>query len=266
MCLLKDISWCHQCADDFQLPYANGKYFPAADRSRVQAKEHRNIMQVCPHILNGIDEECCELMCRYGNISTLLVCMAHLSWRSNVYGKQKMACLWLPWVAFQAKHKKQAKRMGTRNWCTFHFFYHCNSLPGSPTCTWSAIGKTAPLLWMKMLLFTWTTSSWSLTTIFSVLWHLPWQVEERLSSIMKGATSPKWSGACRTVPGLHNTFSMPWERNCNTCNVLYFLCRRLGNDKHYNANFFEAGHHKTKLFCTGTSRKRHNGELTITST
>ena len=46
------------CAEDFQLPiYASGgkKYFP--DHTQIQAKEHRNVMQVLPHILNGIDDE-----------------------------------------------------------------------------------------------------------------------------------------------------------------------------------------------------------------
>lgn len=51
-------------ADDFQIPYASGKYFP--DHSRIQAKEHRNVMQILPHILHGIDEECCDLACRCG--------------------------------------------------------------------------------------------------------------------------------------------------------------------------------------------------------
>ncbi len=41
-------------ASDFSLPYASGAYFP--DHSRVQAKEHRNVMQILPHILNDIDD------------------------------------------------------------------------------------------------------------------------------------------------------------------------------------------------------------------
>jgi hypothetical protein len=39
--------------EDSQLPLCNGKYFP--EHSHVQAKEHRNVMQVLPHILHGIE-------------------------------------------------------------------------------------------------------------------------------------------------------------------------------------------------------------------
>lgn len=49
-------------AEDFQLPRCGGKYFP--DHSQVQAKEHRNVMQILPHVLNGLDEELTELACR----------------------------------------------------------------------------------------------------------------------------------------------------------------------------------------------------------
>ena len=45
-------------SEDFQLPiYCGGgkKYFP--DHTQIQAKEHRNVMQVLPHIFNGIDDE-----------------------------------------------------------------------------------------------------------------------------------------------------------------------------------------------------------------
>lgn len=50
-------------AEDFQIPYSNGRYFP--DHSRVQAKEHRNVMQILPHILHGLDEHCCDIACRF---------------------------------------------------------------------------------------------------------------------------------------------------------------------------------------------------------
>jgi len=117
MCLLKDISWCHQCADDFQLPYANGKYFPAADRSRVQAKEHRNIMQVCPHILNGIDEECCELTCRYGDISSSLVCMAQfvMAFQCVWEAKDGMCVAAMRGISGNAQEASKEGGMGTRN-------------------------------------------------------------------------------------------------------------------------------------------------------
>jgi len=37
--------------EDGNLPFCNDKYIP--DHSRVQAKEHRNVMQILPFILNG---------------------------------------------------------------------------------------------------------------------------------------------------------------------------------------------------------------------
>lgn len=48
-------------ADDFALPYCDGAYF--SDHSRVQAREHRNMVQVNPHLFNGIDDDLCELAC-----------------------------------------------------------------------------------------------------------------------------------------------------------------------------------------------------------
>lgn len=47
----------HQCprADDFSIPHAGGVYFPA--HSCIQAKEHRNVMQILPHILKGLDDK-----------------------------------------------------------------------------------------------------------------------------------------------------------------------------------------------------------------
>ena len=43
--------------EDFHLPTVTDdrKYFP--DYSLVQAKEHRNVMQVLPHIMYGLDEQ-----------------------------------------------------------------------------------------------------------------------------------------------------------------------------------------------------------------
>lgn len=48
-------------ADDFPLPVGDGRYF--SDYSRVQAREHRNMVQLMPHLFNGIDEDLCELAC-----------------------------------------------------------------------------------------------------------------------------------------------------------------------------------------------------------
>ncbi len=50
-------------ADDFQLPK---DYFPSP--TNIQAKEHRNVMQVAPFLYDGIDNEMVELyaMCVWG--------------------------------------------------------------------------------------------------------------------------------------------------------------------------------------------------------
>ena len=48
-------------SEDFALPLCNGVYIP--DHSRVQAKEHRNVMQVLPHMLHGVDDDLTELAC-----------------------------------------------------------------------------------------------------------------------------------------------------------------------------------------------------------
>lgn len=42
-------------ADDFQLPYCGGTYFP--NHTSVQAKEHRNVMQILPHIAHGLESK-----------------------------------------------------------------------------------------------------------------------------------------------------------------------------------------------------------------
>ena len=47
-------------ASDFSLPLSGGKYFP--EHSRVQALEHRMVMQVYPFLANGIDDDLCELV------------------------------------------------------------------------------------------------------------------------------------------------------------------------------------------------------------
>ncbi len=39
---------------DFALPHCDGKYWP--DHSRVQAKEHRNVMQAAPFLFHGISD------------------------------------------------------------------------------------------------------------------------------------------------------------------------------------------------------------------
>ena len=46
-------------ATDFALPFCNGDYIPG--HSRVQAKEHRNVMQILAFLLNGIDDDLTEL-------------------------------------------------------------------------------------------------------------------------------------------------------------------------------------------------------------
>lgn len=46
-------------ATDFALPFCNGNYIPG--HSRVQAKEHRNIMQILPFLLQDIDDDLTEL-------------------------------------------------------------------------------------------------------------------------------------------------------------------------------------------------------------
>jgi len=38
------------------------RYFP--DSPRVQAKEHRNVIQILPHILHGLDAACTDLACK----------------------------------------------------------------------------------------------------------------------------------------------------------------------------------------------------------
>lgn len=48
--------------EDFQIPYCGGKYWP--DHSKVQAKEHRNVMQIAPFLFVGIDNDLCELCAR----------------------------------------------------------------------------------------------------------------------------------------------------------------------------------------------------------
>lgn len=54
----------HRFDGDFCLPYCDGQYFSKARRNNVQAKEHRNLLQVLPHLLQGIDEELVEVACR----------------------------------------------------------------------------------------------------------------------------------------------------------------------------------------------------------
>ena len=46
---------------DFSMPYCGGKYF--CDFSGVQAKEHRNVLQVLPFLFKGIDEDLVDLCC-----------------------------------------------------------------------------------------------------------------------------------------------------------------------------------------------------------
>lgn len=47
--------------DGAHIPWCNGQYF--SEHSRVQATEHRTMVQFAPHTTNGMDPELCELMC-----------------------------------------------------------------------------------------------------------------------------------------------------------------------------------------------------------
>lgn len=47
-------------AEDSAVPSCEN-YFSAY--SRVQAREHRNMFQIMPHLFNGIDKDLCELAC-----------------------------------------------------------------------------------------------------------------------------------------------------------------------------------------------------------
>lgn len=52
-----------RAGDGFQIPYGSGCYFP--DHSHVMASEHRNVMQIVPHLVHGLNEDLCDVMCRY---------------------------------------------------------------------------------------------------------------------------------------------------------------------------------------------------------
>jgi hypothetical protein len=49
-------------AEDFQIPYCGDKYWPS--HTSCQAKEHRNVMQVSPHVLAGFDPDLTEMVHR----------------------------------------------------------------------------------------------------------------------------------------------------------------------------------------------------------
>ncbi len=49
-------------SEDFYLPWCDGKY--VGGHSRVQAKEHRMVMQVLAHMLWGIHEGAAEVALR----------------------------------------------------------------------------------------------------------------------------------------------------------------------------------------------------------
>ena len=53
-------------ASDFNLPYNGGVYVQSESQAnkvngKIQAKEHRNAMQVLPHLLHDIDDDMCHL-------------------------------------------------------------------------------------------------------------------------------------------------------------------------------------------------------------
>ncbi|GAX78381.1 hypothetical protein CEUSTIGMA_g5823.t1 [Chlamydomonas eustigma] len=50
-------------ATDFALPYCDGEYIP--NHSRVQARELRNVMQVLPFLLDGLDDDLVEVAALY---------------------------------------------------------------------------------------------------------------------------------------------------------------------------------------------------------
>ncbi|KAF5829602.1 hypothetical protein DUNSADRAFT_15856 [Dunaliella salina] len=145
-------------ADDFQIPYCNGKYFP--DHSRVQAKEHRNMMQIMPHTLNGINQDCCELMCSFTEL-------------------------------YMERHRKDRP---------------------------AAIDENALIIMDQNLL------------AFDALF-------QRVV-------------ACR-MPSGGDTIKYHKASHFTS------MVRRLGAPKHFNAQFFEGDHHRTKIFYNGTSKRRH---------
>lgn len=56
-------------APDFNLPYNGGEYVQTEAQAskgigKIQAKEHRNAMQVLPHLLHDIDDALCHLASR----------------------------------------------------------------------------------------------------------------------------------------------------------------------------------------------------------
>lgn len=56
-------------APDFNLPYNGGEYIQSDAQAstgigKIQAKEHRNAMQVLPHLLHDIDDDLCHLAAR----------------------------------------------------------------------------------------------------------------------------------------------------------------------------------------------------------
>ena len=75
----------HFRADDFWVPRCGGEYFPK--HSKVQAKEHRNVMQALPHILHGIDEDLAEIAsrCVAGGNSDAGLCQETLSGIAGLY-------------------------------------------------------------------------------------------------------------------------------------------------------------------------------------
>ena len=63
-----------QRAEDFNLPWCDGAFFP--NHVHAQAKEHRNMMQVLPFILWGIDDELAEVACRC--VCVCVECLVHV--------------------------------------------------------------------------------------------------------------------------------------------------------------------------------------------
>ena len=49
-------------AEDFNLPLCGGQY--VGGHTMVQAREHRMVMQILPHLLHGIDDIMARVSCK----------------------------------------------------------------------------------------------------------------------------------------------------------------------------------------------------------
>ena len=49
--------------EDYQIPFSGGNYFPG--HSQIQAKEHRSMVQILPHLLNGVSDDLVHVAATY---------------------------------------------------------------------------------------------------------------------------------------------------------------------------------------------------------